>query len=258
MYLIEWSFAFELTAALVGIVAGIVWAPWSSMLIDRPPLRTATEALSLPFRCHECRSPLTVVASLPLVGAFTAGRRCRTCSAPVPKREYVNDLLCPLTGAITGGFVGMNAWLPAMLFFGLLLVPVSLVDLAMKRIPTRLVYPSAVVMAALLVPAAAVNNDWRRLGVALLCGLGVSAFIWLLYIVMPGGMGDGDARLGLILGIATGWFGWPQAVAGVMAGFVLGSVVGVGYGVATREFLKAQLPFGPWLGLGGLLLVLAG
>jgi leader peptidase (prepilin peptidase) / N-methyltransferase len=103
--------------------------------------------------------------------------------------------------------------------------------------------------------AAVPGGQWRRLGIAVLCGLGTALFIWILMIIYPKGMGDGDVRLCLMLGLATGWFNWQTALVGTMAGFVLGSVVGIGYGIASRQYLKAQLPFGPWLGLGALLLV---
>ena len=82
------------------------------------------------------------------------------------------------------------------------------------------------------------------------------SFIWLLVIVYPAGMGDGDARLCLLLGLGLAWFGWGHLLYGLMAGFVLGSVVGIGYAFTSGQGRKTQLPFGPWLGSGALLVIL--
>jgi leader peptidase (prepilin peptidase) / N-methyltransferase len=248
----SFEFSFDVVAMIIGIVVGLMWAPWSSILIDRPPLIGATDSLGLPFRCQECRSPISFVAGLPFIGRLLVRGRCQSCNKAVPGRELANDILCVVIGGLTGGFIGRTPALPALLFAALLLVPVSIVDLRIRKIATRLVYPGALVTAVLLTVAAAVDGEWRRLIVALLCGVGAWAFIWVLFIIYPDGMGDGDARLCLMLGMITGWFGWPTAMVGILAGFVTGSMVGIGYGVVTRKYLKATLPFGPWLGLGAL------
>jgi leader peptidase (prepilin peptidase) / N-methyltransferase len=242
-------------SGLIGLIVGLLWAPWSSMLIARPPLKDATEPLGLPFRCSSCRQRLGWLEVLPFVGWVLRRGRCRHCSAPISKSELVNEALCALVGFVAGATIGMHAWLPALLVLSLILVPMSIVDLKTRKIATKLVYPATGLVLILLIAAAAVNGEWRRLGIAVLCALVASALMWILWFVYPGGMGDGDARLVLLLGLGTGWFGWQATLLGVGAGFVIGSVVGILYGIAVKKYLKAQLPFGPWLGLGAALLI---
>jgi leader peptidase (prepilin peptidase) / N-methyltransferase len=249
---VSFQLSFDVMTMLIGVVVGLCWAPWSSMLIDRPPLIGSTESLALPFRCQECRSAFPLLAGVPFIGRLSVGGRCRSCHAAIPGRELANDVLCVVAGGLTGGFIGRTAALPAMLCAALILVPVSIVDLRIRKIATRLVYPGALATALLLTIAAAREGEWRRLVVALVCGAAAWAFIWILFIIYPDGMGDGDARLCLMLGMVTGWFGWQTAMVGIMAGFVTGSLVGIGYGIATKKYLKATLPFGPWLGLGAM------
>jgi leader peptidase (prepilin peptidase) / N-methyltransferase len=149
----------------------------------------------------------------------------------------------------------MVAALPAFLVIALVLVPVSLVDLERRKIATKLVYPAAGLVAGLLVVAAVVDGSYDRLLRAVLAGVAASAFLWVLWFIVPGGMGDGDARLMVMLGLGLGWLGWLEVLYGVMAGFILGSIVGIGFGIYTKRYLKEQLPFGPWLGLGAMLLI---
>jgi leader peptidase (prepilin peptidase) / N-methyltransferase len=242
-------------SGLIGLIVGLLWAPWSSMLIARPPLKDATEPLGLPFRCASCHHRLGWLEVLPFVGWVVRRGRCGHCSAPISKGELANEVLCALVGFVAGATIGMHAWLPALLVLSLILVPMSIVDLKTRKIATKLVYPATGLVLMLLIAAAAVNGEWRRLGVAVLCALVASALMWILWFVYPGGMGDGDARLVLLLGLGTGWFGWQATLLGVGAGFVIGSVVGILYGIAVKKYLKAQLPFGPWLGLGAALLI---
>ncbi len=258
MTIVDLTWKFDVVGAVIGMIVGLLWAPWSSMLIARPPLKDASEALGLPFRCTACRHALGLGQVLPFVSRLKHRGKCAHCAAPIPKGELTNELLCVATGAAAGGLVGIHPWLPALLALSLVLVPMSIVDLATRKIATRLVYPATGVVLALLIGAAAATGEWRRLGVAVLCGVLASAFMWVLWFVYPGGMGDGDARLSLLLGLGTGWFGWQGTLLGIGAGFVIGSIVGVGYGIAVKKYLKAQLPFGPWLAIGaGLLMWLA-
>ena len=255
MTLVDLTIRFSLGGAIVGAIVGFLWAPFSSVLVDRPPLRDAAEMPGLPFRCPVCRNALLPRSIFPLLSALVQRGRCLACGVSIPRFEVLNDVSCIGVGALTGAFIGTRAWLPAMLFISLILVPISLVDLRTRKIATKIVYPAAAGTAVLLALAASNNGDWKRLLIAYGCGLGFSAFIWLLWLVYPKGMGPGDARLALMLGMGTGWFGIPGALIGVMFGFVLGSAVGVPYSLIKLRNLKLQLPFGPFLGLGAMLLI---
>jgi leader peptidase (prepilin peptidase) / N-methyltransferase len=255
MTIVDLTWSADPLGALIGLVVGLLWAPWSSMLIARPPFKDATEPLGLPFRCAECRQGLRWSQVVPFVSRIMQHGKCAHCSKPIPRIELINELLCAVTGAVAGGLIGIHPWLPALLVLSLVLVPMSVVDLATRKIATRLVYPTTAVVLVLLFGAAVAIGEWRRFGIAVVCGLVASAFMWVLWFVYPGGMGDGDARLALLLGLGTGWFGWQATLLGIGAGFVIGSLVGLGYGIVTKKYLKAQLPFGPWLGLGAALLL---
>ncbi len=251
----NFSYATSVVGALIGALAGLLWAPWSSMLIARPPLKTATERLGLPFRCSACRHSLGVHEIVPFVSRFLSLGKCRHCQEPIPGVELANEILCVVIGAMSGAFTGTRTWLPAMLFVGLVLVPISIVDLKSKLIATKLVYPATLVALLLFGVSVLRTGDYHRLFVAVICGIASSAFIWILWLIYPKGMGAGDARLSLLLGLGCGWFGWQGAVLGMMFGFICGNVIGIPYSLIKQKNLKSFLPFGPFLGLGALLLM---
>ena len=223
----------------------------------------ATEPLSLPFRCDHCRAPLGVVDALPLVSFALRAGRCRHCRAPIAWHQPVAEVLSVVVGAIIGWRVGWTAVLPAHLIVGLVTVCVIIIDYRLHKIPTKLVYPAAAVTAVALIVAAAVGGSAAALlrvgGGALLA----SGFLWMLVLFVPAGMGQGDARLALLLGLLLGWHGWKFVYLGLLAGFLLGSVFGLGViivkragGSSVRSGMKTQIAFGPYLCVGALIVSL--
>jgi leader peptidase (prepilin peptidase) / N-methyltransferase len=193
--------------------------------------------------------------STPLVSFLMRRRRCHHCGEAIAWTELINDVLCVGIGALTGLVTGQKYWLAALLWIALVSVPISIFDLKWRLIATKLVYPAWIIALSLFVFSAARNGDWMRLRMAVMCSVGSSAFVWLLHLVYPKGMGMGDARLMLMLGLGSGWFGWQGAILGMMFGFLLSNIIGVPYSLIRYRNLKALLPFGPFLGLGAALVM---
>jgi leader peptidase (prepilin peptidase)/N-methyltransferase len=87
----------------------------------------------------------------------------------------------------------------------------------------------------------------------------VAYFLLLLvpHLVYPRGMGFGDVKLALVMGLYLGWLGWSSThpVGGpiqlVLYGLMLGCLLGVLFGglsaIVTRR--RGEFPFGPALAL---------
>jgi hypothetical protein len=54
-----------------------------------------------------------------------------------------------------------------------------------------------------------------------------------------------DVKLAPTLGLPLGWLSWGTVAAGVVAGFLLGGLAGLGGMLALGLLRKARLPFGP-------------
>ena len=67
-----------------------------------------------------------------------------------------------------------------------------------------------------------------------------------------------DVKLAPALGLALGWLSWGTVAVGVVAGFLLGGLAGLGGMLALGLSRTARLLFGPWLVVGALLGVLVG
>jgi leader peptidase (prepilin peptidase)/N-methyltransferase len=74
--------------------------------------------------------------------------------------------------------------------------------------------------------------------------------------VYPAGIGWGDVKLSGVIGLYLGWFGASTLLAGLIGGYLLAAVTGIGLIVARRATRKSQIPFGPFMIAGTLAVLL--
>jgi leader peptidase (prepilin peptidase)/N-methyltransferase len=128
-------------------------------------------------------------------------------------------------------------------------VVLGFVDVAVRRLPDRFTVPAYLGVLALVVADGRFD--------AVLSGAAVAGGYLLLVVISPAGMGLGDAKLALSLGTALGWLGWPVAIAGAAAGFLLGGLYGAALLIGGRAGRKDELPHGPFMLVGALAVVVA-
>ncbi|MFJ1899283.1 MULTISPECIES: prepilin peptidase [unclassified Streptomyces] len=174
--------------------------------------------------------------------------------APALLAPVVSALGCAALAATTGARPELGVWL--------LLAPVAVllaaIDRRVHRLPDELTLPAAGAAAALLGVAALLPEHGGSWVSALLGGLGLGAFYLLLFLVNPNGMGFGDVKLALSLGVALGWYGWAVVFAGGFAGFLFGAVYGLALMIMRRAGRRTGIPFGPFMIAGALLGILLG
>ncbi len=114
------------------------------------------------------------------------------------------------------------------------------VDLAVRRLPNRVVLPGFAVAGFGLVGQWIMTGEW-------LLGSLVAGLAYLLFLLVPalaGGMGMGDVKLAGVLGVSAGLVGQTTAIVSPVTAFLLGGVVAL---VALRRGRGGSIPFGPFL-----------
>lgn len=153
--------------------------------------------------------------------------------------------------------------LAACLYFAVMAVRLTVIDVRHHLLPNGIVFPSYGVAGVLLLAAvatvlvagadaAAVPDGGARLfglpGGRVLAG---GAVLWLFYFVLrlvyPPGMGFGDVKLAGVLGMYLGYLGWGHVFAGTFAAFLLGGLWSLGLLASRRGSLKSAIPFGPFM-----------
>ena len=136
----------------------------------------------------------------------------------------------------------------ASVFFVAVLVVVSVVDVRRRIIPNRIVLPAAaIVLAARTIVHPSV--------VWLVAGAGAAAFLLVAAVVRPGGMGMGDVKLALLLGVAVGRTVPLALVVALVAAALPSVAILVRHGARGRTM---GIPFAPFLALGGVVALLSG
>jgi len=138
------------------------------------------------------------------------------------------------------------------------LLAVSVVDLRVYRIPDRIVFPALGATVVLLLLASYVvapsNSDAADFVKRAFTGM-VAYFLilFVFHVISPRGMGFGDVKLALLMGLAVGWpaASTIDAVYAVMIALLLSCIVGIVFGLAIRVVKRrgGAFPFGPALAL---------
>jgi leader peptidase (prepilin peptidase)/N-methyltransferase len=166
-----------------------------------------------------------------------------------------------LIAAGLGGFMGHQHGLTleaaVLMVYCALFIHLAFVDLEHSLVLNKVVLP-ALPLAIALFPFSPLGQTWG-LGEAYLrslegAGLGFGIML-LVYLASRGGMGAGDVKLAALLGAVLGF---PQIVAGLPVGFVIGGGVGMAVLALRVKGRKDTIPFGPSLIMGAALVLLGG
>jgi leader peptidase (prepilin peptidase)/N-methyltransferase len=232
--------------AAVVLAPGLAVGSFLNVVAARLPLKRSI--VSPGSACPSCETAIAWYDNIPLVSYAVLRGRCRHCGMSISWRY-------PAVEAATAVLVGCSAlkfgfswdFLVAAVFCAVL-VAISATDLERRIIPNRIVLPATVVLLGaqtVLHPSV----EW------IAAGLGAALFFLLAALAYPGGMGMGDVKLALLLGVVLGRTVPVALLIGMIAALVPSVALIAKHGKAGR---KMTIPFGPFLALGGLVALFAG
>jgi prepilin signal peptidase PulO-like enzyme (type II secretory pathway) len=210
-------------------------------------------------RCDHCRKIIAWYDNIPLLSYLILRGRCRYCHKKIAVQHFALELL---TGflfvwwyAIGFAFFKLSAtphlfiqplfWL----LVGVFLLIIFVTDWLYQIIPD---YANVVLgILALGYRLYLAKTGAMQMGdfwLSLVMGIGLSAFLGLLWIFSKGrGMGLGDVKFAIVMGILLGW---PRGLVAMMLAFVIGASIGIVMIVLKLKKFKEKIAFGPFLILG--------
>ena len=159
----------------------------------------------------------------------------------VRRRWMVAALTAGMFAALTLK-IGIEPQLAPALLLTALIVPASVIDLNLRIIPNVINLPGAVLVFTV---ASIAQPD--RMVEFLLGGIGCFLFLGIAWFVYPQGMGLGDVKMALMIGLGTGRYAFVALLAGFCASTLLSSYLLLTRGAKAR---KTSFPFGPFLAFG--------
>ncbi|MFF7398533.1 prepilin peptidase [Achromobacter sp. NPDC008082] len=205
--------------------------------------------------CPACQAPITGWRRLPLVGWLMLRGRCAACGVAISLRYPAIELL---TGILFAACAWRYGATPIALFaMGLsaMLVALAWIDFETTLLPDVLTQP--LVWAGLLVN---LFDTFTTLPLAVIGAVAGYVFLWVifhLFRLLTGreGMGYGDFKLLAALGA---WFGVESLPMLLLAASLVGVVIGGALTLSGRASRGQPLPFGPYLALAGIVMLLLG
>ncbi|MFB7404344.1 prepilin peptidase [Streptomyces rubiginosohelvolus] len=251
--------------------------PWRTTCPAGHPLTGPARGWLGPARCAPCAVPAARVPETPAPGTAASetsapGTPASEAPTPEPPESRTTDtptppayapttlaplatvLVCVALAAATGARPELVGWL-ALAPVAVLL---AVVDRRVHRLPDPLTLPLAAAAVLLLGGAALLPGHAGSWTSGLLGGLALGGFYLLLFLINPNGMGFGDVKLALALGVALGWYGWTVLFVGGFAGFLFGAAYGLALVLLRRAGRRTGIPFGPFMIAGALTGVLLG
>lgn len=261
----------ELPLSLIAVFAfgfGIIIGSFLNVFLYR--FHTG-KSLSGSSHCLSCATPLKSYELVPLLSYLCLRGRCRTCSAVIPSRYFLVELLTGLLFVAVILSFSNVVLIPLLLAFVSVLVVIAVYDLYHMIIPNELVLTLLVIAFLFQGYDLFLSADAAPFLMDVLVAFIGSVFLFTLWRMSDGKwVGFGDVKLAMPLGLMVGCGG---VFSMLVLSFWIGAVIGLlllalqkirRRGQAHLRFLpqrltmKSAVPFAPFLILGCLAVLFLG
>lgn len=244
------------TVIALSSVLGLAIGSFLNVVVHRVP--AGLSVMSPPSACPGCAHEVRPRDNVPVLSWLWLRGRCRDCAMRIPARY-------PLVEAGTGAAFAFTAWRvddPVLLAAALLVVAsgiaLALIDLEHQRLPFAITGVTAGLVALTLL-VGLLSGARVPSAVTLLASTALWAAVYGgLWLITSGrGMGLGDVALAPVLGAVLAVAGLGPSIVGLMAGFLIGTLVLVPL-MAIGRVGRGAVPHGPFLLAGAAVGLFAG
>ncbi len=233
-------------------------------------------------KCDHCHKTLRWFELLPIVSFLIQGGKCRHCKAKFSFIHPIGELIMGLIFAFlperiaSFGLPNASLYSPEILLWMLVAITLyllSFIDLRLHLVPDEgnlflvilgalatFVYPIqslGVKVFSFLGPYANLfgfqEGAWANRLLAMI--LAMVFFGFLILITRGRGMGVGDLKMSIGLGLL---FGWPDIAVVIGLAFILGAILGIYLIASKNTTLKTVVPFVPFLVLASFIVIFFG
>jgi len=154
--------------------------------------------------------------------------------------------------------LGARAELLADSWIAAIGVPLAATDIAVHRLPNRLVLPSYPIVITLLGLADLLDHNPAALLRSLAGMMILLALYSAPYYLLPGAIAGGDVKLAGVLGLGLGWASWSALLTGTFLGWALAAISRLALRATHTVNRDAPIPLGAFLITGALTALLTG
>ncbi len=237
--------------AIVAAVFGLLLGSFLNVVIYRVPNKMS---LAKPRSfCPSCKTPIKAYDNIPVISWLILKGECRNCKKAISFQYPLVELITAALFFCIVYFIKPLSVTPAICLLAAATLSTSVIDLKYMKLPTKILYPTAVFGLILLALASFNTHDYKRLLVAAIVGAIAAVLLFVFFLILPpGSIGLGDVRLVAVQSLFLGWFSWKFAILGFALGIVVGGFLTLGLLAFGVKKMKDKIPFGPFLSIGAL------
>ncbi len=194
---------------------------------------------------------------MPVLSWFTS---CESCGNHKGLRYPLIDLTLAAVFAMVAYRFGADIRLLPYLGLGAVLVALSAIDVETHLLPNVIVWPSIWASLFIIFVVSGLVDYEEGINSALIGAAVFGGFIGLSHLAYERGMGRGDVKLAVLLGLFVGWL-QPDTLTAVrlvlytiIIALFGGALGGLAYN-AVRRRGRAEIPFGPALAAATIVVV---
>ena len=250
----------EAAISLLVFLVGVSIGSFVNTAADRLPRR---QSLIYPRSyCLSCNRDIPRRHLLPVISYLYLRGRCGSCGAKIPTRIIVIEILTGLLvayahhiGPEISVFLALTVSITILLVF-------AIIDLENRLILNRAILVGTGVFL-LMAPFWTVigsertflgeNTFFASLSNSLLAAALAFLFFFLIRLSFPRGIGGGDEKMALLLGLMLGF---SDALTALFCAIFAGGIVAAVLLLSGRRGRKDAIPYGPFLALGGIVSLL--
>jgi len=231
-------------AALIGALGLFVGSFLNVCIYRLPRGRTVLWGRS---HCPACQRQIRAWENIPVVSWLALRGRCSGCGAVISWQYPIIELVTALIFGGAAWLYGPTPLLVARLLFACAMIVLFMIDLQHRILPNVITLPGIVVGLAFSVVLPPGPRD------AILGAVVCSLMLWgmgelVSRVLGKEALGFGDVKMTAMMGA---FLGWKLTLVALFLASFLGSVIGIGLVVLTRD-RDYQIPLGSFLAIGAL------
>jgi prepilin signal peptidase PulO-like enzyme (type II secretory pathway) len=233
-----------------GLVAGTVAAWFGHRYASGNDADGYEVAVLSDATCPRCGHVITLAEAAPVRSSA-----CNSCSRRLPITWIGTQIAVLLSSIAMLATWGPRAVLLPFLWLVPVVITAAVTDLRTMLIPKRVVWVGLAIGFATIAGVSLWLDEPGLVTNAVIGSAIYFGLLFVMHVISPGGMGFGDVRLALVLGLYLGWIDWRLPLFGLLLGNLAYLVYAVPQRIARgREGAKFSA-FGPGLAMGTLLAV---
>lgn len=206
------------------------------------------ESISFPpSHCTSCGYQLKAKDLVPVLSYIFLGGKCRSCNENISIKYPLIEMLNALIYVVIYLNYGLSFEFFKFTAFASLMIVIGFIDFETKYVFNSTVIFGVVGGTVFFIAEWIItkNIPWTNI-VGAAIGFGV---IWVI-VALTGGMGEGDIDIALICGLFVGIEG---IIVTLFLSFIFGGLVGAIILILKLKDRKAEIAFGPYLAVGGVI-----